>query len=239
MIRAGGRSAKELPGSCILRGLRLDFPDEPIGTGRSLRKRSAFRPLCNLEARALTDKERMLAGELYLASDPELLRDRARAAALVRDYNQAVVDEQPRLLQELLGAVGAHTVVRSPFFCDYGFNIRLGVNVFLNFGCVLLDVVEIEIGDGTQIGPCVQVYAADHPRDPAVRRQGLENGRPVHVGRNVWIGGAAVLLPGVRVGDDAIIGAGAIVTRDVPEGWTVAGNPARRIERRQGDRTGD
>ena len=213
MIRAGGRSAEELPGSCILRGLRLDFPDEPIGTRWSLRTRPALRPGRRPGARALTDKERMLAGEIYL--------------------------EQPRLLQELLGAVGAHTVVRSPFFCDYGFNIRLGANVFLNFGCVLLDVVEIEIGDGTQIGPCVQVYAADHPRDPAVRRQGLENGRPVHVGRNVWIGGAAVLLPGVRVGDDAIIGAGAIVTRDVPEGWTVAGNPARRIERRQGDRTGD
>jgi maltose O-acetyltransferase len=101
--------------------------------------------------------------------------------------------------------------------------------VFLNFNCVILDVVEVEIGDGTQIGPAVQIYTADHPRDPALRREGWEFGKPVRIGRNVWIGGGAILLPGVTVGDDALIGAGSVVTRDVPAGATVAGNPARIV----------
>jgi maltose O-acetyltransferase len=108
-----------------------------------------------------------------------------------------------------------------------GTNIRLGPGVFMNFGCIFLDVVEIAVGDGCQVGPAVQVLTADHPRDSALRRQGLESGRPVRIGRNVWIGGGAILLPGITVGDDAIIGAGSVVTRDVPAGATVAGNPAR------------
>ena len=123
--------------------------------------------------------------------------------------------------------MGPDSVVRSPVYVDYGFNIRLGAGVFLNFNCTLLDVVLIEIGDKTQIGPGVQILTADHPRNPAERAEGLEWGRPVRIGRNVWIGGGAIILPGVTVGDDAIIGAGAVVTRDVPAGATAAGNPAR------------
>jgi maltose O-acetyltransferase len=123
--------------------------------------------------------------------------------------------------------VGQGAEIRPPFFCDYGFNIRLGAGAFLNFNCVILDVVDVTIGDGTQIGPAVQIYAADHPRDPEQRRSGLELGRPVHIGRNVWIGGGAIILPGIRVGDDAVIGAGSVVTKDVPAGVTVRGNPAR------------
>ena len=118
---------------------------------------------------------------------------------------------------------------QQPFHCDFGFNISVGDNVFLNFDCVLLDVVEITIGAGTLIGPAVQIYTADHPRDPALRRAGLESGVPVRIGANVWIGGGAIILPGVTIGDDAIIGAGSVVTRDVPDGATVAGNPARKI----------
>jgi maltose O-acetyltransferase len=139
----------------------------------------------------------------------------------------APADERRRQLRELLGEVGDETVVRSPFFCDYGYNIRLGGGVFLNFNCVILDVVQVTIGSGTQIGPAVQIYAADHPRDPAARRTGAEFGRPVTIGENVWIGGGAIILPGVIIADDAVIGAGAVVTRDVAKGKTVVGNPAR------------
>jgi maltose O-acetyltransferase len=120
-------------------------------------------------------------------------------------------------------------VIRPPFFCDFGYNIRLGAGVFLNFNCVILDVCAVSIGDGTQIGPAVQIYAADHPREPEPRRAGLEFGRPVEIGRNVWIGGGAIILPGVRVGDDAVIGAGSVVTRDVAAGTTVMGSPARPV----------
>src|SRR5438874_2930819 len=128
---------------------------------------------------------------------------------------------------ERLAQVGNGAVIRPPFFCDYGFNISLGDGVFLNFNCVILDVVEVNIGDRTQIGPAVQIYAADHPRDADTRRSGLEFGRPVRIGSDVWIGGGAIILPGITIGDGAVIGAGSVVTRDVDEGQTVTGNPAR------------
>lgn len=118
-------------------------------------------------------------------------------------------------------------MIRPPFYCDYGYNISLGSNVFMNFNCVILDVCPVSIGDDCQIGPAVQIYAADHPLDPKVRRSGLESGRPVKIGNNVWIGGGAIILPGVTVGDNAVIGAGSVVTRDVPARATVVGNPAR------------
>ena len=180
-----------------------------------------------------TEKEKMLAGELYDANDPILDAERNHAAALLHHYNSTPYHPvtHTALLAQLLAVSGPGSVIRPPFFCDYGYNIHIGHGVFLNFNCVLLDVTSIEIGDRTQISPAVQIYAADHPRDPAVRRANLENGRPVHIGANVWIGGGAVVLPGVTIGDDAIIGAGSIVTRDVPSGTTVAGNPARPLKR--------
>ncbi|KIZ32991.1 sugar O-acetyltransferase, partial [Stutzerimonas stutzeri] len=122
---------------------------------------------------------------------------------------------------------GAGAVIRPPFHCDYGYNIHLGEGAFLNFNCVILDVVAVHIGAGAQIGPAVQLYTADHPRDPEARRSGVEFGRPIRIGKNVWIGGGAIILPGVTVGDDAVIGAGSVVTRDVPASATVVGNPAR------------
>jgi maltose O-acetyltransferase len=184
---------------------------------------------------ARSEKEKMLAGDLYHASGPELVADAARAHRLMHAYNATGIDDEPRrreLLGELLGRMGERVVLRPPFFCDYGYNIRLGDGVFMNFGCVLLDVVAIEIGDFTQFGPSVQILTADHPRDPEARRRGLESGKPIRIGRNVWIGGGAIVLPGVTIGDDAIVGAGSVVTRDVPPGTTVAGNPARRLDAR-------
>ena len=174
----------------------------------------------------------MLAGELYRPGDAEIQVDQAANKTWMVRYNAAAarpVSERHELLSERLGHVGADAVIRPPFFCDFGYNIRLGDGVFLNFNCVILDVVEVSIGDRTQIGPATQIYAADHPRDPAARRSGIEFGRPVSIGSDVWIGGGAIILPGVTIGDGAVIGAGSVVTRDVAAGQTVAGNPAKGI----------
>lgn len=178
----------------------------------------------------MTEKQKMLAGEFYHAGDAEIQADQAAARDWMERYNLSralPLTAYGDLLRERLGAVGEGCVVRPPFHCDYGFNIRLGAGVFLNFNCVVLDVVEVEIGDMTQIGPGVQILTADHPRDPALRAQGLEFGRPVKIGNNVWIGAGALIMPGVTIGDNALIGAGSVVTRDVSAGVTVVGNPAR------------
>lgn len=176
----------------------------------------------------------MIAGELYDPAAPDIQAEQHATMAWLARYN-AALDAPPErrrgLLRERLAAVGDAADIRPPFHCDYGFNISLGRGAFLNFNCVVLDVVAVSIGDGAQIGPAVQILAADHPRDAAARARGLEFGRPVRIGANVWIGGGAILLPGVTVGDGAIVGAGAVVTRDVPPGATVAGNPARPIGR--------
>jgi len=172
----------------------------------------------------------MLAGELYRPDDSEIQMDLAASAKWLARYNASLGEPpslQHALLAERLAQVGKGAVIRPPFFCDYGFNISLGDGVFLNFNCVILDVVEVTIGDRTQIGPAVQIYAADHPRDAATRRAGLEFGRPVRIGSDVWIGGAAIILPGVTIGDGAVIGAASVVTRDVGPGQVVTGNPAR------------
>jgi len=177
----------------------------------------------------------MVAGAPYRPGDPCLVELRARAQRLMRAYNATTVDEaeaRAPLLAQLFGAMGAGSAIRAPVYVDYGCHIHVGRDVFLNYGCTLLDVCEIRVGDGTQIGPMVQLLAADHPREAGLRADGLETGRPVTIGANVWIGGGALILPGVRVGDDAVIGAGAVVTRDVAPGTTVAGNPARPITAR-------
>ncbi len=174
----------------------------------------------------------MLAGELYLASDPELVELRRRARDLVRAYNASDASDvsgRQGLLRELLGRVGKNSEIEPPFNCDYGFNILLGESVFMNFGCVLLDCAPIEIRDRTLLGPGVHLYAATHPRDAATRRTLRELARPIRIGRDCWIGGGAIVLPGVSIGDEAVVGAGAVVTRDVAAGTAVAGNPARVI----------
>ncbi len=177
-----------------------------------------------------SEKQKMLAGEPYHAGDPELIADHQAALAWMARYNAASTlpaDERRAMLAQRLARVGDGAVIRAPFHCDYGYNIAIGEGVFLNYGCIVLDVVAVTIGDATQIGPGVQILTADHPRDPAARATGAEWGGPIAIGRNVWIGGGALILPGVTIGDDAIVGAGSVVTRDVAPGATVAGNPAR------------
>ena len=177
-----------------------------------------------------TEKQKMLAGEPYHANDAELEADRSAASAWMVRYNAALgaSDADRRaLLPELLAEAGDGAVIRPPFYCDYGYNIRIGRDVFLNFNCVVLDVVAVTVGARTLIGPAVQIYTADHPRDPTVRQTGVEFGRPIQIGQDVWIGGGAIILPGVTIGDNAVIGAGSVVTRDVPEGSIARGNPAR------------
>lgn len=171
----------------------------------------------------------MVSGALYDPGDPQLVSERARAQDLMRQYNATTLSDgaaRDQILRSLLGSYGKDCALRAPLYVDYGYNIHLGQNVFLNYGCVLLDVCPITVGDRTAIGPMVQLLTADHPKQPEARATGLELGKPLVIGSNVWIGGGAILLPGVTVGDDAIIGAGSVVTRDVPAGATVKGNPA-------------
>jgi maltose O-acetyltransferase len=179
-----------------------------------------------------TEKTKMLAGELYRSTDSELVEDAARAQRLVAQYNAApgeATEARMALLRRLCGSVGDGTVIRPPFACDYGYNIRLGRNAFINFNCVFLDCAPIEIGDNLQMGPAVQIYTAAHPLEADVRRSGLECARPIRIGNDVWIGGGAIILPGVTIGDRSVIGAGSVVVRDVPAAKVVAGNPARII----------
>ena len=178
----------------------------------------------------MSERQRMISGQPYNPGDPELQADQTAAKQWMARYNAALAAtpaERRDLLRQRLAEVGEGAVIRPPFHCDYGYNIQLGQNVFLNFNCVILDVCEVTIGDLTQIGPGVQILTADHPRDPEQRALGIEFGRPIVIGRNVWIGGGALILPGVTIGDDAVVGAGSVVTRDVAAGATVMGNPAK------------
>lgn len=174
----------------------------------------------------------MLAGELYFANDPELTAERHRAQRLLTPFNGTDAGDpsvRTALLRELLGAVGDGADVQRRFNCDYGYNIRLGRNCFINYNCVFLDCAPIEIGDELQMAPAVQLYTAYHPLDRETRAAGLEYAKPIRIGSGVWIGGGAIVLPGVTVGDGAVIGAGSVVTRDVPPNTLALGNPARVV----------
>ena len=174
-------------------------------------------------------KERMLAGELYDHSDPALVAERERAGELVGLYNATdATDGESRelLLRELFGAVGDNPTVEAPVRCDYGAQIAVGDDFFANFGCVFLDVCPVEFGDRCLLGPGVHVYTATHPLDAATRADGTEYGRPVTVGDDVWLGGQAVVNPGVDIGDRSVVASGAVVTHDVPGDVVVGGNPA-------------
>jgi maltose O-acetyltransferase len=177
-------------------------------------------------------RERMLAGELDLANDPELVADLERAQRLAHRYNAMEPgDREARraLLRELLGSFGEGSEIRAPFHCDYGRHTTVGARTFINIGVVCLDGAGVAIGDDVQIGPNVQLLTATHPLEPRPRREKWESAFPISVGDNAWIGGGAIVLPGVSIGPDSVVGAGSVVTRDVPARSVVVGNPARVV----------
>lgn len=177
-----------------------------------------------------SEKDKMLTEELYLASDPELVQDRRRCRAVLHEINGQPDEEQRlALFRELLGRIGSGTFIQPPFACDYGYNLWIGDDAFVNFNTVILDCASVTIGDGTQIGPGVHLIAADHPRDARSRRESLELARPVSIGSNVWLGAGVIVLPGVSVGDDSVVGAGSVVTRDIPSGVMAIGSPCRVV----------
>jgi maltose O-acetyltransferase len=178
-----------------------------------------------------SEKEKMLAGELYDPLDGDLVRAREQARDLCQDLNatrEKDQDARRRILIELFGKGGKSVWMQPPFFCDYGSNILLGERVFFNFNCVVLDVCVVKIGDFTLFGPAVQIYTATHPINAELRRK-QEFGKPVEIGSDVWVGGGAIICPGVKIGSKTVIGAGSVVTRDIPEGVFAAGNPCRVI----------
>jgi len=180
-----------------------------------------------------SEKQKMLNGELYHAADPELTRERIKARELTRLFNQSLETENNKRtewLKELLGSTGENLYIEPTFRCDYGYNIHVGENFYANFDCVFLDVCEIRIGDNCMIAPGVHIYTAAHPLNAKVRISGAEYGKPVHIGDHVWIGGRAVINPGVTIGNNVVIASGAVVTKDVPNNVVVGGNPARIIK---------
>ncbi|WP_374727469.1 sugar O-acetyltransferase [Haloactinomyces albus] len=174
----------------------------------------------------------MLAGEFYIADDPELAADALHAAELSEKFNTSpAADPQTRraALAELLGELGEGTEVRPPLRVDYGYRISIGPRTFVNFGAVLLDVGRIDIGADVQIGPHVQLLTPTHPIDPEQRRAKWEAARPITIGDNVWLSGGAIVCPGVTIGENTVVGAGAVVTRDLPANVVAVGNPARVV----------
>jgi maltose O-acetyltransferase len=178
------------------------------------------------------NKQRMLAGEWYLPDDPELAADTRRRVALCTAYNaadSAPVGERARILRDLLGSVGEQVRIRPPFHCDYGYHISIGDRSFVNFGAVLLDAAPITIGSDVQVGPYVQFLTPTHELDADRRRAGWERAEAITVGDNVWLGGGVIVCPGVTIDEDTVVGAGAVVTKDLPAGVLAVGNPARVV----------
>jgi len=176
--------------------------------------------------------ERMRAGELYQASDPEVRALYVRAQERVRAVNATAiedVDDRRPLLVDLLGSFGEDSNLLPPVQCDYGRNVHIGARVFVNFGCFFIDTRDITLGDEALVGPACQFLGADHPLDAGQRRAGWESGRPIAIGAGAWLGGGVIVLPGVTIGENAVVGAGSVVTRDVPPGVVAVGNPARAI----------
>ncbi|MDZ4819852.1 MAG: sugar O-acetyltransferase [Planctomycetota bacterium] len=186
---------------------------------------------------AKTEREKMLAGELYLGNDPELYAARARTRRLLQVYNaSAIADnaqqqqlQREQLLKPLIGQLGRNVWIEPPFYCDYGTYISLGDNVYMNFNCIILDCNHVRLGNNVFLAPAVQIYAAYHPLNAAERIKGPENAAPVTIGDNVWIGGGAIILPGVTIGDNTTIGAGSVVAKSIPAGVLAVGNPCRVI----------
>lgn len=178
------------------------------------------------------EKSKMLAGELYDAADPELANERLHARLLLKRYNELPAGQQElrqQLLKELIPSQGAGLWIEPPFYCDYGTNISLGDKVYFNFNCIILDVMQVTIGSNVLIGPAVQIYTAMHPMNWKERASGVEFAKAISIGSDTWVGGGAIICPGVTVGSRSVIGAGSVVTRDIPDNVFAAGNPCRVI----------
>lgn len=172
----------------------------------------------------------MLAGDPYTANDPELQELQRRAMRLIERFNRTGIDDvhaRRQILVELLGSVAADVEVRPPLYCDYGSQIRIGARTFVNFNLVALDVANITIGEDVQIGPNVQLLTPTHPIEPEPRRSKIEAAEPIVIADNVWLGGGVIVCPGVSIGENTVVGAGAVVTRDLPPNVVAVGNPAR------------
>ena len=174
----------------------------------------------------------MLAGDLYQADDPQLQEESRRALRLLDEYNRSLAGDagdHRQILGRLLGAFGDDSVIRPPLYCDYGYNLCIGERTFANFGLVALDVAPITIGDDVQMGPNVQLLTPTHPVGPGLRRAKWESAAPIMIGDNVWLGGGVIVLAGVTIGENTVVGAGAVVTRDLPANVVAVGSPARVI----------
>ena len=175
-----------------------------------------------------TEKEKMISGEIYNPANPKLVFERAKANIICTKYNKRSFNElnmKSILMRKLINTKG-NFWIKPPFFCDYGYNIFIEKNVMLNYGCVILDVCPVKIGEHTLIGPNTHIYTACHSLDYKERKENVEFGKPVIIGKNVWIGGNCTILPGVTIGDNSIIGAGSVVTKNIPSGVIAVGNPA-------------
>lgn len=181
-----------------------------------------------------TEKQKMLSGELYNALDAELARERLKTRLLTGELNSSREDEVAKRKQifiELFPNAGNNLWLEPPFYCDYGYNIEMGDDVFFNFNCVVLDVMKVRIGSRSLFGPNVQIYTATHPVNHIERASGLEYAKPISIGEDVWVGGSAVICPGVSIGDRSVIGAGSVITKDIPSDVFAAGNPCKVIRR--------
>lgn len=180
-----------------------------------------------------TEKEKMINGEMYRPDDQQLMNERTSARKMTREYNETTEEEWDKrssLIKKLFGSAGKNVGVEPKFRCDYGYNIHVGENFFANFDCTILDVCEVRIGDNCMLAPGVNIYTATHPLDPDERNSGREFGKPVKIGNNVWIGGGAIINPGVTIGNNAVVASGAVVTKDIPDHVVVGGNPAKVIK---------
>lgn len=181
-----------------------------------------------------TEKDKMVNGDFYNPTDPELVKDRNNARKLIRIFNESIETEdniRTVLLKQLFGSTGNNIFIEPTFRCDYGYNIHVGENFFANFDCVFLDVCEIRIGDNCFIAPGVHIYTATHPVNAQERITGIEYGKPVNIGNNVWVGGRAVINPGVSIGNNVVVASGTVVTKDVPDNVVIGGNPARILKK--------
>ncbi|NER81900.1 MAG: sugar O-acetyltransferase [Leptolyngbya sp. SIO1D8] len=178
-------------------------------------------------------KEKMISGQLYNASDPILVQERVHTHEVCHAYNSIPNGGPTRenYLNQLMGEMGKNCFIEPPFFCDYGYNIFLGNDVYFNFNCIVLDGAPVRVGNGVKFGPNVQLYTAGHPLDPSDRAKGLEFATGIEIGDNVWIGGGSILLPGVHIGQNTVIGAGSVVTKSLPADVVAVGNPCRVIKK--------